>query len=448
LQTPRSLRTASFRLAALYLLLFTASAVILGAVVYWKTQDTLKAQLETRVQSALSHFVDVFHAHGLPGLVARAVEYGRGPGSLDYLVQSDDGRRLAGQLPMVGGRRGWMRLSVMDEDGPKPVLAFAAELPGGVVVAVADDLRRVQRGEDAVLGAFALGIGATILLGVGGGIWLSQLFLHRVDAISRTAEAIIDGDLSHRVPMRGTGDDLDRLAETLNRMLDQINRLLEGVREASNNIAHDLRTPLSRLGQRLEDARAQARSPADHEQALDAAKAEVDALLGTFAALLRIAEVEAGAQRAAFRRVDLSAVVGTVAEAFTPSAEEAGYSLVADAARGVAVHGDQELLTQMLVNLVENALRHTPPGTRVRLTLRRYGERAVLTTEDNGPGVPATERDLVLRRFYRLDHSRSTPGSGLGLSLVAAVAALHGATLELSDAQPGLRVTVVFLAVE
>ena len=308
------------------------------------------------------------------------------------------------------------------------------------MIAVGDNLRRVRDAEGAVLRAFAWGVSATLLLGIGGGIWLSQLFLFRVDAISRTAEAIIDGDLTHRIPLRGTGDDLDRLAETLNRMLDRMERLLESVRQASNNIAHDLRTPLSRLGQQLEDARTQACSAADHAEALDRAKGEVDALLGTFAALLRIAEVEAGAQRAAFRRVDLSAVVATVTEAFAPSAEEEGRGLAAEVAPGIAVHGDRELLTQMLVNLVENALRHTPPGTQVRLLLGCRAGRAVLAVEDNGPGIPEAERDLVLRRFYRLDHSRSTPGSGLGLSLVAAVAGLHGAELRLEDAKPGLRV--------
>ena len=442
MRTPRVLRTASFRFAALYLLLFTASAMVLGGAVFWLTRATLHQQVKTRVESALHHFTEDFATNGVQGLVTHAVDFGNGPGALDYLVQSPEGTRLAGEIPVVGARRGWLRLTVADQSGPKGVLAYAEELPGGVVVAVGDDLRRVRLAEDAILGAFAWALSVTLLLGVGGGIWLSQIFLNRVDAISRTAEAIIDGDVTQRVPLRGTRDDLDRLAETLNRMLDRMAWLLESVRQASNNIAHDLRTPLSRLGQRLEDARTQASSTADHQRALDAAKAEVDALLGTFAALLRIAEVEAGAQRAAFRRVDLSAIVATVAEAFTPSAEEAGYALVAEVTPGIAVHGDRELLTQMLVNLVENALRHTPPGTQVRLLLGCAAGRAVLAVEDNGPGVPDAERELVLRRFYRVDHSRTTPGSGLGLSLVAAVVELHGAELRLEDARPGLRVTI------
>jgi len=444
LRTPRVLRTTSFRLAALYLLLFTASAVLLGAVVFWVTQATLTEQLKTRVETAHRHLVEDFGSASLQSLVTHAVDYGRGAGALDYLVQSPDGKRLAGQLPMVGDQRGWLRLTAEDQDGRKPVLALATALPNGVVVAIGDDLRRIRRAEEAVLRAFAWGITATILLGIGGGAWLSHVFLHRVDTISRTAEAIIGGDLAQRVPLRGTGDDLDRLAETLNRMLDRIETLVDTVRQVTSNIAHDLRTPLSRLGQVLEDASVPSRSETDHARALDRAKTEVEALLATFAALLRIAEVEAGMQRAAFRQVDLTSVVKTVAEAFAPSAEDAGYTLVAETAPGIAIDGDRELLTQMLVNLVENVLRHTPPGTRIRLRVGTIDGRAVLVVEDNGPGVPEAERDRVLRRFYRLDQSRSTPGSGLGLSLVAAVADLHGAALRLSDAQPGLRISVSF----
>jgi signal transduction histidine kinase len=444
LQTPRILRTTSFRLAALYLLLFTASAIVLGAVVFWVTQATLTQQLEARVLSAIVHFADDFAKGGEHGLVVHAEDYGRGPGALDYLVQSPDGKRLAGHLPMVGTRRGWLRLTVMDLEGAKPVMAFVEQLPGGVVVAVGDDLRRIHRAEEAVLRAFAWGITATLLLGIWGGTWLSHVFLHRVDTISRTAEAIIGGDLTKRVTLRGAGDDLDRLAETLNQMLDRIETLVDTVRQVTSNIAHDLRTPLSRLGQHLEDIGQRCRSEADRQGALDRAKVEVEALLATFAALLRIAEVEAGTQRSAFRRIDLTAIVETVAEAFAPSAEDEGYTLVADVAAGIAILGDRELLSQLLVNLVENALRHTPPGTRVSLALRREADRAILVVEDDGPGVPEAERERVLRRFYRLDQSRTTPGSGLGLSLVAAVAELHRAGLRLTDAGPGLRVSVTF----
>lgn len=438
------MRTASFRLAALYLLLFSASAAVLGGAVFWIAHTSLTYQLEARVRVALRNFLEEGREDGVAGLVRHAERYGRGAGALDYLVQSPAGARIAGQLPAVGERRGWLRLTVRDHGENEPALAYAMQLPNGIVVAVGDDLRRLHQADDAVLRAFALCIAVTLLLGGAGGIWLSRMFLYRVDAMSRTAQAIIDGDLTRRIPLRGTGDDLDRLADTLNRMLDRMNRLLTDVREASNNIAHDLRTPLSRLRQHLEYARDRGGSADGRDRALDRAEAEVDALLSIFAAMLRIAEVEAGAQRAAFCRVDLTSLVEVVADAFNPSAEDAGHHLTAQIAENVAVYGDRELLTQMLVNLVENALRHTPTGTVVKLNLARQPHQAVLTVEDNGPGIPAVERDEVLRRFHRLDRSRTTPGSGLGLSLVAAVAELHGAGLRLTDAGPGLRVSLTF----
>jgi signal transduction histidine kinase len=447
LPTPRFLRTASFRLAALYLLLFTASAAVLGVVVFWTTRAALDQQLATRVRAELNYLAADYASGGLPQLLADVRKRETGPGTLDYLVQASDGTRLAGELPPVGARRGWMRLVAEeppDPEGAETVRAYALGLPGGVVIAAGDDLRRAGEAEEAVLRAFFWAIGATVLLGGLGGAWLSHHFLRRVDTISRTVEAIIGGDLTRRVPVRGTGDDLDRLATTLNRMLDRIGELMESVRQVSTDIAHDLRTPLSRLGNRLEDARAHARSPADYERALEWAKADVEALLATFAALLRIAEVEAGAQRAAFRRVDLSAVAETVAQTFLPVAEDEAHLMVADIAPGIVVAGDRELLTQALVNLVENALRHTPAGTRLRLWLTIERGCPVLTVEDNGPGVPEVERKRISRRFYRLEQSRTTPGSGLGLSLVAAVAALHGAELRFADAAPGLRVSLVF----
>lgn len=447
MRTPRVLRTASFRLAALYLLLFTASAVVLGGVVFWIARAALNEQLATRVETELRFLTDEFNSGGLPRLVADVNERSAGPGALDYLVQAPNGSKLAGELSVIGARRGWMRLTVnepQDDENPEVLRARAIELPGGVVLAVGDDLGRVDEAEEAILGAFAWAVALTALLGAAGGAWLSHLFLHRVDAISRTAEAIIGGDLSRRIAVRGTGDDLDRLAATLNRMLDRIGDLMESVRQASNDIAHDLRTPLSRLGQRLEDARVHARSAEDYQRALQGAQVEVAGLLDTFAALLRIAEIEAGAQLAAFQPVDLSAVAATVADAFAPAAEDEGRFLEARIEPGVRIQGDRELLTQMLANLVENALRHTPEGTRIRVLLRRERPHAVLTVEDDGPGVPESERERILRRFYRLERSRTTAGSGLGLSLVAAVAALHGAELRLSDAQPGLRVEAAF----
>jgi len=268
-----------------------------------------------------------------------------------------------------------------------------------------------------------------------------------VDAIARTAEAIIAGDLTQRVPLKGTDDDLDRLAGTLNRMLDRIGTLMESLHQVSSDVAHDLRTPLSRLYQRLEDARTHARSVAEYEAAVDGAVREAEGLLDTFSALLRIAQVEGASPRAGFATVDLSAVAEAVADAYRLDAEEAGHVLTAEVMPGVTLHGDQELLTQAAANLVENALRHTLAGTRiiVRLTGRTgAGAGACLSVEDNGPGVEADSLPRLVHRFYRGERSRTTPGNGLGLSLVAAVADLHGATLRLRNTEPGLRVSLLF----
>ena len=457
LALPRLLRTASFRFAALYLLLFTASAAVLAAVVFWTTRAALKDQLRARVEAEVASLRAEYRASGLTRLIADVATRGRGSGALDYLVQDAAGHHLGGEIAVRVRHLGWQRLRIEEQqDGtvdrvtPETLQALAVPLANGDVLLVGDDTSRIAEAEEAILRAFAGAVGLTLLLGIGGGVWLSRAFLHRVDAIARTAEAIIGGDLTRRVPARGTDDDLDRLAATLNRMLDRIAALMESLRQVSNDIAHDLHTPLSHLCRRLDEARMGARSIADYERAVEGAVAEAEGLLGTFAALLRIAQVEAGAQQAAFRRVDLSLIAETVADAFAPAAEDEGHTLTADVAPGVAIHGDQELLTQMLVNLVENAMRHTPQGSRIAILLARTpGSGAVLAVEDDGPGVPEAERERVLRRFYRLEQSRTTPGSGLGLSLVAAVAELHGAELRIEDAQPGLRasVTVGALAV-
>ncbi len=450
MRAPRLTRTASFRLAGLYALLFAASAVILGAVVFWITRAALEQQLTARIETEIAFLRDEYRAGGLARLVDDVTVRERGASGLDYLVQAADGARLAGEMPALGARRGWLDVEpgAMTEDGdsPEPLRAFAVTLPGGVAIAVGDDLGRIADAEEAILTAFAWAVVATVLLAVGGGAWLSGAFLRRVDAIARTAEAIIGGDLARRIPIHGAGDELDRLAATLNRMLDRVGALMDSLRQVSNDIAHDLRTPLSRLRQRLEGARRhagalpEASSVPEYEAAIDAAIAEAEELLGTFSALLRIAQVEAGAQRAAFAPVDLSGLADTVLDAFTPAAEDADHPLSGDIAPGVEVFGDRELLTQLLVNLVENALRHTPPGTPVRVRVTP----GHLIVEDGGPGVPAAERARVLQRFYRSEQSRTTPGNGLGLSLVAAVAELHGASLTMEDAGPGLRVAIAF----
>jgi signal transduction histidine kinase len=449
LSVPKLLRTASFRFAGLYVALFIASSLILGATVFIVARSALEQQMVARVTTETSFLRAEFESGGLDRLIAIVSLRGRGSGALDYLVQARDGTALAGEIPAGQRRPGWTTIALpaeIEEDGrPERVLALASELGDGRLLLVGDDLGQIGELEESIGSALAWAVGLAAILGIGGGVLLSRTFLARVDAISRTAEAIIGGDLAQRVPVRGTGDDLDRLAGTLNHMLDRISTLMESLRQISTDVAHDLRTPLSRLYQHLEEVRTHAASVPEYEIAVEAAMREAEGLLETFSALLRIAQVEGASPRALFRSVDLSSVAESIADAYRPDAEDCGQQLDSSIKPGITVHGDQELLTQALANLVENALRHTPGGTRIELRLETDDISGVrLTVKDDGPGVERADLPRLTGRFYRGESSRTTPGNGLGLSLVAAVAELHHASLLLETGPPGFRATMRF----
>jgi signal transduction histidine kinase len=430
-------------------LLFVASAFVLGTVVFIVARQAMLRQMTVRIDAEVALLKTEYRQKGLAGLIAIVESRERGVAALDYLVQASDSHRLAGAIPSIGQRTGWFDITISESRGGKAWLeklhAKALQFDDGLVLAVGDDIDRVADVEEAIMRAFAVAISATVFVGALGGVLLSRAFLKRVDAITRTAEAIIDGNLSRRIPVGGTEDDFDHLAATLNRMLDRIAGLMESLEQISSDIAHDLRTPLSRLLQRLDEARASALSIVEYEEAVEAAAVEANDMLGTFAALLRIAQVEGGERRASFRDVDFTKVAEAVIDAFLPVVEDERHALETQIEPNAVVRGDKELLSQLLVNLIENALRHTPPGTKIVLSLRRHPKGDVeLAVRDNGPGVPEQERCRIVERFYRCERSRTTEGNGLGLSLVAAVADLHGAKLRLKDAGPGLLATIVF----
>lgn len=430
--------------------MFAVSAVVLGLVVFLAARSALDAQMSARIETEMIFLQDEFRTGGLDRLLKVVDARGRGISALDYLVQRPGGQHLAGEIPAsITLHPGWTVIDnseAAEDDGrPERVRAFATDLGGGLLLAVGDDLGRITEVEEAVATALVWTIGVAAVLGIGGGALLSRAFLNRVDSIARTAEAIIGGDLARRVPVRGTGDDLDRLADTLNHMLDRIGSLMESLRQVGSDVAHDLRTPLSRLLQRLESAQTHAVSVADYNDAVDGAVREAAGLLETFSALLRIAQVEGTSPRAGFREVDLSGVADSVADAYRPDAEEAGHLLVAAVEPGIIVQGDQELLTQVIANLVENALRHTLSGTMITVRLSQpERDGPCVEVVDGGHGVAAEDLPRLTARFFRAERSRTTPGNGLGLSLVAAVAELHGASLHLSDAGPGLLVRLTF----
>jgi signal transduction histidine kinase len=325
-----------------------------------------------------------------------------------------------------------------------PVVAFGRRLENDVFLLVGENRYRAVKAREAILQAFGWGVLITVLLAAGGGATLGAGFLRRIEAINRTTRSIMDGDLSERVPTRGGEDEMDQLAINLNAMLDRIQGLMEGLKRVSDDIAHDLRTPLSRLRHRLEAARA--KSGPDGERVFEQCILELDGILATFSALLRIAQIESGARRASFSDVSLGGILGTVSEAYTAVAEDQDQKLEVRVERDFSISGDRELLTQMVANLIENAIRHCPAGVRISASVGQDASAPVLSITDTGPGIPAAEREKVFQRFYRLETSRTTPGSGLGLALVKAVAILHGATVELSDNRPGLCVNIRFRA--
>ncbi len=453
----RVVRTTGFRLAALYASLFGLSVLVLFGVIYWITSSALRQQLAASIEAEVAALVENYNRGGLPN-AAGAIEQRLVSGvhrKMVFLLVGPDGRKVAGDLPQRAPYYGWQKLPAprepgrhsdneRDDDGAHHLIALGVALPDASFLLVGRDAYPIVEVEEAIVRAFGWAFAITaVLAAIGGGI-LSLGFLRRVDAINRTTRAIIEGRLTDRVPTRGTNDELDRLALNLNEMLDRVQALMESLRQVSNDIAHDLRMPLSRLRQRLEGARLKARTIPEYETAVDDAIADSDAILRTFAALLRIAQIEAGTRKSAFSVVDLSRVVQSIADAYGPVAEDGGRFLTIQIAPDVRVRGDRELLTQMFANLVENAIRHTPAGTRIWLALHRRAEGPLAIVADTGPGIPVEAREAVFRRFVRLERSRSTAGSGLGLSLVAAVADIHGITVTLRDAEPGLMVLLDF----
>jgi len=309
-------------------------------------------------------------------------------------------------------------------------------------------VRELEATRRLIIDALTWGLAITAALALGVGLLMSSRITRRIEAINQTSREIMEGDLSRRVPTTGSGDDFDHLAENLNRMLERIEELMAVVHQVSDNIAHDLRTPLTRLRTRLELARGShpEQAPGEVGQEIDRAIEDAEELLVTFSALLRIARLESGSSRGAFADLDLAGLVQDIVELYEPVATEQGQMLNREGQGSVPVliRGDRDLLFQALTNLVDNAIKHTPKGSEIRLSTARCEGGAKVSVTDTGPGIPADLREKVFQRFYRTDASRSTPGSGLGLSLVRAVTDLHDARIELADNAPGLRVTIFF----
>lgn len=451
-----TLRSSTFRLAVLYVLLLGVSVGILMAFIYWSTAGYMDRQTAATIEAEIRGLAEQYRRRGLAGLSSVISErVARDPlGSSVYLLVDDNLEPLAGNLDRwptgFPHSEGWLRFRLR-ERGPDRAEEHAARgqvflLRGGLRL-VGRDVRDLEATRALILDALAWGLAITAALALLGGWLMSAGVMRRLETINQTAGEIMAGDLSRRVPLNGSGDDFDALAANLNRMLERIEQLMAGVRQVSDNIAHDLRTPLTRVRTKLELLLTEL-DGCENARALAAETiADTEEMLATFNALLRIARIESGARRAAFSPLDLAALTEDLAELYEPLAAERGQSLTLRLDGPARVTGDRDLLFQALANLVDNAIKYTPPGGTIALAVvsRTAGEDDVtVTIRDSGPGIPPQARERVLDRFVRLDDSRSTPGSGLGLSLVKAVLDLHQASIALGGDAGGLIVTIRF----
>lgn len=449
--TGRLFRTTAIKLALIYLAALTLAS---GAVLVYLSQNTatvLREQVVDTVDAEISGLADQYRIGGIRALVATVDARSRRPGASLYLVTDFAANQLVGNIEqlddrVLAGESGELQRVIYTPIGGGPrreALARVFQLSGGFRLLVGRDLQEQQYFRSLLAEAMRFWLFVLAALGLVTWVFVSRRVLKRIDAMTATSRRIMSGDLSERLPVEGSGDEFDRLAIGLNAMLTRIEVLMQGLKDVSDNIAHDLKTPLTRMRNRLEEAlRSDLSGDSKAREVLETTIDDCDALIRTFNALLRIARVEAGSSDASFGDIDVSELVREVAELYAPVAEDEGGGMELRVTDGLKVTGNRELLVQALINLVENALKYARQdkgeGARVELEARAEGSEVLLGVRDHGPGIPDADKERVLHRFVRLEASRSAPGSGLGLSLVAAVARLHSGRLELADARPGL----------
>ena len=451
-------RTTTFKLTLVYLTVFALFAAFLLGYFALNTRRLITEQITDTVNAEITGLSEQYRLGGIRRLVIAVDARARRPGSSLYLVTTFTGEALAGNVtalsPGILDNPGWTETAYRRLDEAEggdhrdhEALVRVFQLSGGFRLLVGRDLEERERLYHIVLDAGRWSIAIVIILGLAGGLFVTRRVLRRVDAMTETTRTIMGGDLSGRLPVAGTGDELDRLAENLNAMLERIEALMRGLKEVSDNIAHDLKTPLTRLRNRCEQALRASGNETEYRAALEATIEESDNLIATFNALLMIARAESGQARDDMKEFDAAEIAHDICELYEPLAEEKGIALKVQADGAAPVSGNRELVSQALANLVDNAIKYTEPnkaalnGAVPEIVVRALseGDKILLSVADHGPGIPEADRGRAIERFVRLEQSRSQPGSGLGLSLASAVARLHGGELTLEDNHPGLK---------
>jgi signal transduction histidine kinase len=462
------IRTTAFRLTLVYLFVFALFAASLLAYFAWNTRRLITEQITTTVNAETGEINDIFGRRGLRGLVFTIENRALRPGANLYLVTTPTGQAIAGNVgslaPGVMATTGWSETAYrrLDEQDTADHFALVrvTELSSGFRLLIGRDLEERRRLVGIVAKAAQWSVLIVVVLGLGGGIFVARRVLRRIDAMTGTTRRIMAGDLSGRLPVGRSGDELDRLAENLNAMLERIEALMMGLKEVSDNIAHDLKTPLTRLRNRAEDALAKSRTESEYRTALERTIEESDGLIRTFNALLMIARAESGQARGDMDDFDGADVARGIHELYEPLAEDGGMTLRVKTELA-PLHGNRELISQALANLVENAIKYGKPVAampsasgkssdtaqdEILIEAKHEADKVLLSVTDRGPGIPVADRKHAVERFVRLEASRTQPGSGLGLSLASAVATLHGGELRLDDAHPGLIATLAIPA--
>ncbi len=448
-------RRTAFRIAAIFAILFLLTVSAIFAILYYKISQDIEQKLKADIGENRKTLVAVAKDSGFDALKAN-IE-GKSPPSPDdegvYVLTDADGHFVAGNVLEMPRFIGWKRLSwdafhfksAADEyAGTDSVLASWTAVNGGFLLIGTGDAD-VQDTQDLLLNGLLGGLAITLFSALLGGSWLGVRTQRRIDAMQTALTAVSRGELATRIPVSRTGDDLDHVARQMNSTLDHLQTTVVTLGQVSTDIAHDLKTPIGRISQRLSTAQRSATSVEAYHTAIDEIRGEIDGVVATFEALLRIAQIESGARRARFRSVDLRDILTRVIDAYEYGAEDAQHRITSRLPEAKAVvNGDPELLVQLFANLIENAIQHSPPGSQIDVALTNTDGMTIASVSDNGAGIPVAERDKVFRRLYRLEKSRTTPGNGLGLSLVSAIAGLHDAKIELSDNAPGLNVSVKF----